>query len=187
MATVVALYNDLPLVEDADRKFVDRPQIFSKLAPLFAAYDNQFGACLVHAHCKLEDGEMMVASGNVSQPKRNTQCYPERWLGSGEPYEFNSRPTISPPPDLLCKFKSIVDGIDVLGIYFAGDIQSSGILLEWTEGRTNLTKIVTETIDLPFIETAWIPGKGPSPVTMMCIIGCVAAVNGTHTAGHWKY
>lgn len=38
----------------------------------------QFGVCLVHRHCDLQEGEMMVATGNFSQPAKDVQCYPEK-------------------------------------------------------------------------------------------------------------
>ena len=107
MTTVAALYNSLPSVDDADKKFINRDQIFSKIAPLLAAYDNKFGLCLVHRHCSLEDGEIMVATGNVTQPERNVECYPERWLATGEPYEFNRTPRPSPPRELFEEFQKM--------------------------------------------------------------------------------
>ena len=150
--------------------FVDRTQLFSKLAPLLAAYQYQFGVCLVHAHCKLEEGEKMVASGHVSEPQKDVPCYPERWLASGEPYEFTKEPTVAPPAALFTEFKAIVGNNDVLGLYAAGDDPHSEKLQEWTEGRKNITRVVTE-IDPEDIETGWLPGTA-DPITMACTKYC---------------
>jgi len=180
--TIPALYNSLPTIEEAHEKFFDRDTIFSKLAPLLTLYDNKFGVCLVHSHCELEEGEVMVASGNISQPERDAQCYPERWLATGEPYEFNRLPTQSPPPDLFSRFRDIVAGIDVLGLYFVGDDYPSGVLQEWTEGRTNFTKSV-EKARSQDIETGWLPGT-KDPITMTCYRTCERDAGGNN---HYKY
>jgi hypothetical protein len=172
MTDVVSLYNSLPTIKEANKNFVDRTQLFSKLAPLLAAYEYKFGVCLVHAHCKLEEGEKMVASGHVSEPQKDLQCYPERWLASGDPYEFTTEPTATPPAELFAEFKAVVGSIGLLGLYAAGNNPRSEILQEWTEGRKNITRVVTATeIGPGDIETGWLPGTA-DPTTMRCVARC---------------
>jgi hypothetical protein len=185
MTDVASLYNSLPTIKEANKNFVDRTQLFSKLAPLLAAYEYKFGVCLVHAHCKLEEGEMMVASGHVSEPQKDLQCYPERWLASGDPYEFTTESTATPPAELFAKFKAVVGSIGLLGLYAAGDKPRSGILQEWTEGRKNITRVVTATeIGPGDIETGWLPGTADS-TTMMCVVLCLDRdKDGDHIPDH---
>lgn len=178
-STVSTLYNSLPLIHEANKKFVNRDQIFAKLAPLLSAYDNQYGVCLVHRHCKLEEGEMMVAStsGMVSQPERNVECYPERWLATGEPYEFTRKPTRAPPQKLLEEFQKIVqvDGVDVLGLFYiqAEDGKGGVNLVERTEGRTNIMEILPFDENADNISTAWcLDMESPVHSVMKCSHQC---------------
>lgn len=163
MSALTAIYNSLPSVEKANARFDDREAMLQKLAPLLAKYDNQFGVCLVHAHCAIEDGEKMIARGNVSEPLRDTPCYPERWLATGEPYEFNSEPTKTPPPELFDAFRAAIGDLGVLGLFYIGKL-ADGILLEWTEGRKNITELrkPEELAGGEDIQTAWLPSQdGP--------------------------
>jgi hypothetical protein len=114
----------------------------------------------------------MVAVGSVSEPLRGVECYPERWLSSGDAYEFSNKPTLEPPAELLLDFAQIVGNIGILGLYFAGGI-TGDFLLEWTEGRRNLTRSITpeEGIKGGHIQTAWMPGD-KEPVKMVCAIWC---------------
>ena len=97
----------------------DSEATLSKLAPLFAKYKDEFGACLIHSHCKLLPGEKMIATGHVSEPvipSADLAHFPERWLPNGEPYEFTTKPTASPPAELVAEFQKIVGSIGVLGL-----------------------------------------------------------------------
>jgi len=174
MATLVDTYNSLPSIMEASSRFTDRDTIFAKLAPILSHYDHQFGVCLVHAHCALNPGEKMIATGNVSQPEDVTGAtfayHPERWLANGEPYEFTREHTASPPPELLTEFNKIVGNIGVLGLYFAG-VTSGEKRLEWTEGRKNITKVISEPESEGHVETAWIPGT-QDPVQFLCTSYC---------------
>ncbi|OCH92254.1 hypothetical protein OBBRIDRAFT_833592 [Obba rivulosa] len=188
MSTLTALYNALPPVEIADALFKDRDTMLSKLTPLLAKYDNQFGVCLVHAHCTIEDGEKMVAQGNVSEPMRDIPCYPERWLATGEPYEFNHELTKTPPAELFDAFRALIGDITVLGLFYAGGL-ADGILLERTEGRKNITELIKST-DLGIgqdIETAWLPSQDGSgnPVKAKCMIMCM--LDGSKHTGQAHY
>lgn len=60
MTAIVASYNTLASLGYADETFTNRQNIFEKVGSLLAAYP-AFGLCLVHAHCKLHDGEIMLA------------------------------------------------------------------------------------------------------------------------------
>jgi len=175
MTAYVEMYNALPDVEDADKRFVEREATLSKLGPLFSKYDYQFGACLVHSHSKLQPGEKMIATGYITEPvipSANLAHFPERWLSNGEPYEFTTQPTPSPPAELVAEFQKIVGDIGVLGLYFAGASESQGkILLEHTEGRKNILEEVSELPSSNCIETIW--DLGPGPGKAGCRVVCV--------------
>jgi hypothetical protein len=165
MTDIAARYNRLPPLLEADMKFVNRDELFAKLRPLLAKYENKFGVCLVHRHCKLEPGEMMVATGNVCQPERDVQCYPDHWLGTGEPYEFNRDPTPSLPEGLLKEFQKMVGSVEVLGLFFVRDESEDCLVLERTEGRKNIVEIIpnspstTRTRADKLITTGWLLGQ----------------------------
>jgi hypothetical protein len=185
MMTHVDMYNSLLTVEEASSHFTLRDAIFAKLAPLLSNYDHKFGVCLVHAHCTLHLGEKMVATGNISQPVDVTSSaishYPERWLANGEPYEFTKEPTASPPPELFAEFNGIVGDVKVLGLYFIGEGPRE-LNLEWTEGRKNITKVISLDESKGCVETAWLPGTA-SPVQMACATWCYPEY-GSHSSSH---
>ncbi|KAI1106982.1 hypothetical protein F4804DRAFT_329728 [Jackrogersella minutella] len=184
MAEVASLYNSLPTLGEADEQFVNREAMLRALATLLAQYEYAFGLCLVHAHCKLSDttelaeGEIMLAAGNVSQPKlmeHTPTYYPERWLSTGEPYEFTVRRTEKPPTELIEEFQRIVRDAklqDILGLYHIDGEKDAPAIIEWTEGRNNLTREITDDDKTGEpIQTAWDFGRG-DPVTMSCTIYC---------------
>jgi len=182
MDAYVDMYNSLPTLGEADERFVQRDVIFAKLAPLLSSYHNQFGVCLVHSHCVLEPGEKMIGTGDVSQPRSaDIPCYAERWLGNGEPIEFTTEETPSPPAELISEFQQIVGDSGVLGLYFSG-LSASTLKLEWTEGRKNITKAIPKH-DPGSIETAWLPGT-KNPVQMACTIYCDSRT--TRSGGYHK-
>ena len=118
-ATMAELYNTLPTLADAEERFTHREQIFVACRSLLAKYENNFGICLVHAHCNLSDGEIMLARGNVSQPEKISKLaeyYPERWLSSGTPYEFTTRLTTAPPVALVEAFNQLTVQLGVLDL-----------------------------------------------------------------------
>ncbi|KAI1810731.1 hypothetical protein GGS20DRAFT_566251 [Poronia punctata] len=178
MAQVASIYNSLPSLGEADEQFVDREVMLRALASLLAQYEYAFGLCLVHAHCKLTEGEIMLAKGNVSQPEpvgSTPTYYPERWLSSGKAYEFTLRETEKPPMELIEEFQRIVKEAnlhDILGLYHIGGDKQTKPIIEWTEGRKNLTREITEDdkVGEP-LQTAWDFGRG-DPVTMSCSIWC---------------
>lgn len=174
MAEVASLYNQLPTLEDAERRFRDRDQVFSAAKSLLAQYGKLWGLCLIHAHCKLEKGEIMVARGNVSQPEPEDEVpeyYPERWLPSGEAYEFTTRRTITPPTELIHSMHDITSQVGVLGLYYIGeDHEQPGKVIERTEGRKNILSPYTDEDEAHTesqTETAW-DLSSFNPVTMAC-------------------
>ena len=68
MATDPVIYNTLPTLEEADKRFVERQKMLVTISSLLASYGNKFGLCLVHTHCTLTAGEIMLANGNISGP-----------------------------------------------------------------------------------------------------------------------
>ena len=93
MTAVAHLYNTLPTLGDADPKFIERDSTFKQLGKLLSNYDGGFGACLVHAHYRIAEGEAMLVTGNISkpvQPEEKESCFPERWMVDGTPYEFTT-------------------------------------------------------------------------------------------------
>jgi hypothetical protein len=167
-------YNSLPTLGHANTRFTNRDQVFSGLAPLFAAHGNQFGLCLVHRHCDLDENERIVSRGSVSEPVRDGPAYPERWLANGTPYEYSATPTPAPPPELVVEFQRVVGPhADVLGLFYAGEVSPGTVKLERTEGRRNVTEDVDELGAAGnHIETGWCPGAGDS-VAMKCVVTCL--------------
>lgn len=178
MAEIVSLYNSLPTLGEADEQFVDREATFRALATLLGQHEYTFGLCLIHAHCELAEGEIMLASGNVSQPRlleHTPTFHPERWLSTGKPYEFTVRSTEKPPTELVDEFQRIVKEAklqDILGLYHIDGGKEAPAIIEWTEGRKNLTREITDDDKTGEpIQTAWDFGRG-DPVTMSCTIYC---------------
>lgn len=176
-------YNELLSLGDADERFTGRADVFAQLVPVLAKYDFRFGVCLVHTHCKLDKGEIMLADGNVSEPvyaaPTDEGVFPDRWLASGEPYEFTKSPTPSPPASLVEDFKAAVGShADVLGLWYAGTAPPNVYRIEYTEGRKNVTKDRGLDYDLSSlkessVETGWLPGiEGGDPVMMRCWMVC---------------
>ncbi len=157
-------YNNLLYVDMASKLFTNRNEILGQLGPVLKQYgNNKFGVCLVHRHCMLEEGEMMVSSGNVCQPERDGVAYPERWLATGEAYEFNRDETTSPSEELVENFRRVVGDIKVLGLFYVRDEGLSGIMLERTEGRRNITNIIPFGTLENALTTAWHPASLETP------------------------
>ncbi|PPQ81610.1 hypothetical protein CVT26_002977 [Gymnopilus dilepis] len=181
-----SLYNSLPTINVANVVFANRDKVLRDLAELFKDH-SQFGVCLVHRHCKLEAGERMVAEGNVSQPERvkDSECYPERWLATGEAYEFSREQTVSPSPELLDKFQHIVGNINVLGIFYIRDKGVDGVALERTEGRRNIVEIVPRNTPRRSLTTAWLFGSSTvNDVHTVLIHECSACTVARNTNSH---
>lgn len=183
MEHVWTYYNTLPEVLEADQRFQKRDEMFSALKQLLAKHGNMYGLCLIHRHCTLESGEIMLSEGNMSQPvsiTANLDCYAERWLSSGKPFEFTTQPTGPPPAALLRDFSALVGDDVVLGLYYAAPIddkEDAEPQLEWTEGRKNWLRLKTAyDTELNTIGTAWRSrGDGPMVVEMKCVMECIWA------------
>ena len=186
-------YNRLYPVEIANRMFTNRDEILNKLGDVLQKYgNNKFGVCIVHRHCVLEDGEKMVATGNVSQPEKDGTAYPERWLVTGEAYEFTREKTISPSEELLHNFQKIVGNVQVLGLFYIPEKEIEGVMLERTEGRRNITTTVPYDTPRKAITTAWHPKSvteaakgsnqslGPRTSTVLYECSACTVSNGTH-------
>ncbi|KAI1399453.1 hypothetical protein F4819DRAFT_464966 [Hypoxylon fuscum] len=178
MAAVAQLYNTLPTLGDADEKFVNREGVFKVVATLLAEYGHVFGLCLVHAHCKLAEGEIMIEKNNISQPEELENAgayYPDRWLASGEPYEFTVCQTQAPPKTLVDQFHQLTKEAkleDVLGLYYVDGPIEDPAIIEWTDGRKNLTRTMKEEDKAADpVQTAWNFARG-DPVTMACTKWC---------------
>lgn len=116
MATPATLYNRLPTLGEAEERFTERGPVFTAIGSPLAEYGNVWGACLVHAHCKLAEGEIMLGKESISQPESALELveyYAERWLSSGEPYEFTTRRTTAPPVALITAFNNITSNVGV--------------------------------------------------------------------------
>ncbi|KAI9780937.1 MAG: hypothetical protein M1835_004379 [Candelina submexicana] len=165
MATVSAMYNTLPSLEDAEKRFIEREKVFATVGNLLAMYENAFA-----------EDEIMLARDNISQPENASllkEYYPERWPPNGEAYEFTTKPTISPPADLMKEFNDLTSHIGVLGLYYVAN-QHEGRMIEHSEGRKNILNPFTDADEARaanHTETAWNLGRG-DPVTMTCVIVC---------------
>jgi hypothetical protein len=162
MTSIAALYNTFPSLEEADEKFSNRERIFPMLVAVLSGYEDKFAVNLVHSHGKLEEGEKMVATGLINQPMKDVECYPDRWLPTGQAYGFNTQPTESPPEDLLGKFKAVVDtmdpvdGVGVLAMSYLKNlpVAPGEVYMERTEGRADILESVPKTPN-GMIWTCW--------------------------------
>jgi len=177
MTEVYKTYNTLPTLGKADEMFTNREPMFEAVSALLAQWNHEFGLCLVHSHCKLVEGEIMLAKGNASKPETIEDCgdyFPERWLSNGAAYEFTIKPTQEPPKALIDEFNRIVQQTGVLGLYYTGPAADAGAgaQIEWTEGRANLTRPLTEAdkANNP-VQTGWNFGRG-DPLMEACEIFC---------------
>lgn len=199
MEQVWKYYNTLPSLLEAKERFNNRERFFLAVAHLLSTYNNMFGVCLVHAHCILSEGEIMLAEGNVSQPVHVSTaptCYAERWLSSGQPYEFTTHPTQEPPDSLVKGLRSLTGDDDALGLYFivSGDVKEASVItLEWTEGRKNLVReMKLEDWEQRTVGTAWALDID-KPVKMAPVVYCVeyciidTSRTGNHTGGYFNF
>lgn len=194
-----ASYNKLSSIGAADKAFVDR-DILSKLHPLFSNH-KEFAICLLHRHCDLEDDEIMVANGNITQPERIHRdgypdladgqvtvdigdgskriAYPGSWLSTGEPFEYTLDPTPPLPPQLYDGFKEIVEGANIveglLGICHVPEENWGQLFIEHTEGKNNIMEKIDTDTNMPdnSISTSWHPSCFPSGVECTACCRCV--------------
>ncbi|KAJ3876951.1 hypothetical protein F5051DRAFT_20871 [Lentinula edodes] len=178
-----SLYNALPSLGDADSTLAKtRTSVLAELGTLLLKYKGVWGVCLVHSHCTLLQGEAMVAEGNYCQPKMvdrvASPLFPGQWLSDGRPFEYTTEKTETPPQEIFKQLQDIAPDMQgVIGLYYAGDNRSvsrESVLLEHTEGRTNITKnILRADLTDSEIQTAWIPDSdGGMPIQMVCTQMC---------------
>jgi hypothetical protein len=187
-------YNGLPSIEDADTAFVDRNNIFTKLAPLFAReeYRGVYDVCLIHHHFDLKPGERMVSHGSISLPTLSSQesqddplIIPERWTAYGDPFEFRkvkSGEEFAPPPpaSLLEEFRQCVgDQASILGICLAeGRLPEGHVYWETTNDHVARSHVleIKERVDLAdcrsLFETCWRPESDGTRIVMTCCAVC---------------
>ncbi|KAF8581436.1 hypothetical protein K439DRAFT_1636146 [Ramaria rubella] len=174
MDDLPAIYNALPSISEANLNFTNREEVFTKLTPFIEKHDYAYGVCLIHAHAKLEPGEVMISTDNcvtepVSSPTK--AYYPERWLATGQPYEFTYEPTTEPSSEVFEEFHKIVGPDSPLGLFFV-DEDAYTIRTEITEGRKSVTSSgppSAELLNFKSLESAWLPGKGPHAI-LVCVI-----------------
>ncbi|KAJ7801264.1 hypothetical protein B0H13DRAFT_1672629, partial [Mycena leptocephala] len=140
-------YNSLHSIDDAHRKFNSRHDIIHQLWLHFRKSDpeGKFGVCLVRRHGTIDDGERMVAVGQVTQPQipaAGVTYHPMRWDRNGQAFEFSLQPTECPPDSLLSEFRRIVGDLAVLGIFYVPveDRRRVRHGFEHTQGRKNITR-----------------------------------------------
>ena len=184
-------YNSLLSISDADSAFVDRDELFSKLAPLFSReeYRGKYEVCLVHHHFDLKPGERMVSQGLISlpmsSPADDPTIIPERWTAYGVAFEFrkvNSQQEILPPPpaSLLEEFRECIGKrTSVLGVCLAVDRLPEGqVYWETTDDHIARSHVleIKEQVDLvshgDLFETCWRPENDGSRTVMACCVVC---------------
>lgn len=182
----------LPTLGEAEKRFTEREKMFTAVKALLAEYGNVFGLCLVHAHCTLENDEIMLGRGSVSQPEKSSELetyYPERWLSSGEPYEFTTRPTVAPPGALVEAFGRLTSHVGVLGLYHIDRTNDKpSKMIEHTEGRKNILMPYTDADRVHAAtqaETAW-DLSSLDPVTMACAKMVLCDTRTTRNSGRHK-
>ena len=137
-------------------------------------------------------------SGNtsISQPEKDGQdVYPERWLATGEAYEFSREQTPSPPEELFVNFRKVIGDVEVLGLFYLHHGGIDVVERERTEGRRNITDIVPRNGTLrDTITTGWtsksarkttpctgVPsGQSAGPSHMVYIIECSICISGAY-------
>ncbi|KAK6835043.1 hypothetical protein PG987_009737 [Apiospora arundinis] len=110
---------------------------------------------------------------NISKPEKSEDAdafFPNRWLASGTPYEFAASQTRQPPQTLINRFHDLVREAkleDVLGLYYVDGPVEDPAVIEWTQGREDWTRALTEEdkANDP-VQTAWNFARGGDPVTM---------------------
>ncbi|KAI4220351.1 MAG: hypothetical protein L6R38_006735 [Xanthoria sp. 2 TBL-2021] len=97
---------------------------------------------MVHVPCTLVNDEILLARDNISQSEAllsSVEEYPERWLRTGEPYEFTTRPTTPPPSGLVEAFSRLAADVGILGLYYI-DHHDQDKIIEYIEGRKNISR-----------------------------------------------
>lgn len=81
----------------------------------------------------------MSTSDSITEPVQSpAEYYPERWLATGQAYEFSSRPTVDPPPKFFEEFREIVGDESPLGLFLV-DEHGPKTRTEVVQGRKSVT------------------------------------------------
>jgi hypothetical protein len=175
MSSVAMLYNTLPNLGEAEKKLAGQQFDSVDLANLLAAYSYEFSIyLLVHAYCRLVEEEIMLANGNISEPKHVSGVdgyYSENRLASGETFEFRRSATKAPSPGVLAELNRLTKSIGVLEPCYISEVDPDK-KLKYTDGRKDIL--------WPFeeghrgedtTETGWAAIKG-APGILTCTINC---------------
>ena len=172
-------YNILPDVLEANQQFRNQDKLFAAAEAVLAQYPEDFGICLIHGHGILTVGEIMLAQGDVAEPVHVSEIpgfYPERWLTSGEPYEFTTRPTKMPGDALLEAFRVAMGDNTSLGLCSPMREDSDALptpRIEWAEGRKIKTRILADgELVGNQIPTSWTLGICGARAGWYCNIYC---------------
>ncbi|KAG6888388.1 hypothetical protein C0995_008709 [Termitomyces sp. Mi166 len=185
--SLAILYNSLPSIQEANKMFrtEDRPNIFAAVAEVLKRFEPVYALSLIHAHCTIVPGEVMVARGNVCQPEfiDPSDCYPVCWLSDG----------LAPPQELLEEFRERVGHYaSVLGLAYKGphmkDLETTSHLdLEHTLDRANITTPLAQPRDElgDSVEAQWIPSCNDGVISALkCTQSCKPS--STRTGVHEK-
>ncbi|KAF5368193.1 hypothetical protein D9757_011504 [Collybiopsis confluens] len=177
-------YNTLATVDEATQILNNdgaiRDAVLTRIASALSATAGLWGVVLVHRHCTLSPAELMVHRGLICQPETIAQAmvYGTRWLSDGTPFEYSVEASEPPPRELLASFVEACGPLqNILGLYYLpqyGTIGSQSVLMEHSEGRSNILELVDRSESLErFIQTGWGPRtEGGLPVTLGCAIYC---------------
>lgn len=162
LENVYKVYNELPSIQTAYKKFSgNKDATIASLIPLISKYNNKYGVALVHKHVVLEPGEVILSNANdVAEPVIAPAVHhPERWLASGEAYEFSSKNVgDAPPPEFFSEFRKIVGDDTPLGV-FVVDKGASGEKTEIIDGRKSILKPGPPASNPEkYVPAAWVPG-----------------------------
>jgi len=148
-------------------------------------------------------------TGRVSEPifvvdGDNGDCYPERWLANGDPYEFSRIPKSKDgvPKELVESFHGHLksyggqDLSDLLGLFCINNSDSDSdkdiVWVERSEGRKNIVEPIPRKgafKDSSHIPASWCmtsqwDGSGEFPAYGVCVSVCVADSDGKHVHKH---
>ncbi|KAF8643540.1 hypothetical protein AX16_008978 [Volvariella volvacea WC 439] len=208
MATTPAqLYNSLPYLHEAESYLLDEPILKGpELLDLLTSYP-EYGVCLVHRHCTLEDGERMITHPSndpyydtITGPTKSEKGVPHAWLVDGTPFEYSQVPVPELPDRLLKGFRKAMDfngekvntwnRRTVLGICYVGPSKSPftdttiGLTPEWLEitiGRENYLRSVTEKdLEGNHAETIWCVKYVEREPIIECHCLCIVGPSGFH-------
>ncbi|WWC71084.1 uncharacterized protein I206_105037 [Kwoniella pini CBS 10737] len=174
----VEFYHSLPDLDHALLSIskINFETLLDKVSTLLAPYGDKYGLSLLHRHFSLEEGEIMVESGNIMKPiipAKEVKLYEKRWDRNGKPYEYSTEQQEPVPSELLKDFRKIVPEFTSLGIYSRKGDDETIQWMEYTDvdDRTHINRPRNkDSEDAP--QTAWYSKDG-APLTRGCGGTCV--------------